>query len=307
MNYTINEIPDTAEEVNNTDYAIMWQDKTKKISISNLFKKLVKKSEVTSTISAINENPITSKAVSSLLTISASTTTITDAPPLQNGITLRIFFTSEIAGTDNTTVLQITYNGTSYNVKVPKDGALQNYVAFEVSSGVFKYLQAYTTLELLFDGTQFVIIGNPVVLSGSNYLYYADGSHNTNEVTSGNMQSVTSNAVYPIKEKTDQMYDDNLLKLVRYLPVIKNYDLPSQSTDDNVYFKEWFDWMYNHHYFDDYLSVFIGQANPNYQVMVWGFTYEDPYLWSLFYYMKPTNPLFRFGYRNGVWFLEEEA
>lgn len=195
MNYTINEIPDTAEEANNTDYAIMWQDKTKKISISNLFKKLVKKSEVTNTISPINENPVTSKAVSSLLTISASTTTITDAPPLQNGIALRIFFTSEITGTDNTTVLQITYNGTVYNVKVPKDGALQNYVAFEVSSGVFKYLQAYTTLELLFDGTQFVIVGNPVVLSGSNYLYYADGSHNTNTVASGNMQSVTSNAV----------------------------------------------------------------------------------------------------------------
>ena len=202
MNYTINEIPDTATEANNTDYAIMWQDKTKKISISNLFKKLVKKSEVTNTISPINENPITSKAVSSLLTISASTTTITDAPPLQNGITLRIFFTSEIAGTDDTTVLQISYNGTSYNVKVPKDGALQNYVAFEVSSGVFKYLQAYTTLELLFDGTQFVIVGNPVVLSGSNYLYYADGSHNTNTVASGNMQSVTSNAVANIQTKT---------------------------------------------------------------------------------------------------------
>ena len=196
MNYTINEIPDTATEANNTDYAIMWQDKTKKISISNLFKKLVKKSEVTNTISPINENPITSKAVSSLLTISASTTTITDAPPLQNGITLRIFFTSEIVGTDDTTVLQISYNGTSYNVKVPKDGALQNYVAFEVSSGVFKYLQAFTTLELLFDGTQFVIVGNPVVLSGSNYLYYADGSHNTNTVASGNMQSVTSDGVY---------------------------------------------------------------------------------------------------------------
>lgn len=176
MNYTINEIPDTAEEANNTDYAIMWQGKTKKISILNLFKKLVKKSEVTNTISAINENPITSKAVSSLLTISASTTTITNAPPLQNGTTLRIFFTSEIAGTDDTTVLQISYNGTSYNVKVPKDGALQNYVAFEVSSGVFKYLQAYTTLELLFDGTQFVIIGNPVVISNSDYVFCADGS-----------------------------------------------------------------------------------------------------------------------------------
>lgn len=176
MNYTINEIPDTATEANNTDYAIMWQNKTKKISISNLFKKLVKKSEVTNTISPINENPVTSKAVSSLLTISASSTTITDAPPLQNGIPVKIFFTSEITGSDNTTVLQISYNGTTYNVKVPKDGALQNYVAFEVSSGVFKYLQAYTTLELLFDGTQFVIVGNPLVFSNSDYFIYTDGS-----------------------------------------------------------------------------------------------------------------------------------
>lgn len=207
MNYTINEIPDTATEANNTDYAIMWQDKTKKISISNLFKKLVKKSEVTNTISPINENPVTSKAVSSLLTISASTTTITDAPPLQNGIALRIFFTSEITGTDNTTVLQISYNGTTYNVKVPKDGALSNFVAVEVSSGVFKYLQAYTTLELLFDGTQFVIIGNPVVLSGSNYLYYADGSHNTNTVASGNMHSVTSNAVANVMQSAITLVD----------------------------------------------------------------------------------------------------
>lgn len=200
MNYTINEIPDTAEEANNTDYAIMWQNKTKKISISNLFKKLVKKSEVTNTISAINENPVSSKAVASLLTISASTTTITDAPPLQNGITLRIFFTSEITGTDNTTVLQISYNGTTYNVKVPKDGALQNYVAFEVSSGVFKYLQAYTTLELLFDGTQFVIIGNPVVISNSDYVITVEGSITQKQATINVVQNVNNNIKVTVRQ-----------------------------------------------------------------------------------------------------------
>jgi hypothetical protein len=61
-------------------------------------------------------------------------------------------------------------------------------------------------------------------------------------VTSGNMHSVTSNAVYPIKEKTEKLYVANQLNLVRYLPYLDWQSLPSQSNDDNVYFKEWFDY-----------------------------------------------------------------
>ena len=54
-NYTINEIPDTATEVGNSDLAVVWQNNaTKKISILNFFKNLVKKSEVTNTVSASN-------------------------------------------------------------------------------------------------------------------------------------------------------------------------------------------------------------------------------------------------------------
>ena len=37
-NYTINEIPDTATEVENSDLAVVWQNNaTKKISILNFF------------------------------------------------------------------------------------------------------------------------------------------------------------------------------------------------------------------------------------------------------------------------------
>lgn len=212
MNYTINEIPNEATEAGNGDLGILWQDnKTKKISILNLFKDLVKKSEVTNTISATSESPITSKAVSSLLTISASSATITGAPPLQNGTTIRFFFTDQITGPDSSSALSISYNGTSYSVKATSNGSLKNFTAYpiateqtrnlakgekteeekgetkaetksETKSGTratvttYVYCQAYTTLEMMFDGTQFIIMGNPVVISNSDYTVYTDGS-----------------------------------------------------------------------------------------------------------------------------------
>lgn len=211
MNYTINEIPDEATDTNGGDYVVMWQNKTKKISILNLLKTLVKKSEVTNTVSATSESVITSKGVSSLLTIPASNTTITNAPPLQNNATYRFFFTSQITGSDDTTAMAISYNGTSYSVKATSNGSLKNFTAYpiateqtrnlakgenveeekgetkvetkgETKSGTratvttYVYCQAYTTLEMMFDGTQFIIMGNPVVISNSDYTVYADGS-----------------------------------------------------------------------------------------------------------------------------------
>lgn len=202
MNYTINEIPDEATDANSGDYMVMWQGKTKKVSILNLLKTLVKKSEVTNTVSTTSDNVITSKAVSSLLTISASNTTITNAPPLQNGTTIRFFFTSQITGSDDTSALSISYNGTSYSVKATSNGSLKNFTAYpiateqtrglkkgekseeekgETKSGTratvttYVYCQAYTTLEMMFDGTKFIIMGNPVVISNSDYTVYTDG------------------------------------------------------------------------------------------------------------------------------------
>lgn len=88
---------------------------------------------------------------------------------------MKIMFTSDIVGEDTTTPLSISWNGTSYLVKVAKNSQLQSIYAHEVSSNVFKYIQAYTTLELIFDGVQFVVVGNPLVLSSSDYSIYADG------------------------------------------------------------------------------------------------------------------------------------
>lgn len=208
MNSTINEIPNEATEAGNSDLAVIWQgNKTKKISILNFFKNLVKSADVTGTISTTNENPITAKAVSSLLTISASSETITNAPPLQNGTTIRFFFTDQITGSDTTTALAISYNGTSYNVKATSNGALKDFTANAVTvetrglskggkseetegeekgetkseiratSTVYVYCQAYTTLEMMFDGTQFIIMGNPVVISNADYTIYTDGKN----------------------------------------------------------------------------------------------------------------------------------
>jgi hypothetical protein len=106
----------------------------------------------------------------------ASTTTMTGAP-LKTAIIVRVYFTADITGSNTTTGLVINYNNVNYNVKVPKNGTLANFVASDLggSPAVYKYLQANTMLELLYDGTQFIIIGNPVVLSSRNYTIYADG------------------------------------------------------------------------------------------------------------------------------------
>ena len=107
--------------------------------------------------------------------IMASSTTLSGVA-ISAGSVVRVLFTADIAGSDATTGLTFTYNGDAYAVKVGKNGALANFNAYEVESGVFKYLQAHTTLELMFDGSQFVIMGNPVVISNADFSVMADGS-----------------------------------------------------------------------------------------------------------------------------------
>ena len=108
--------------------------------------------------------------------IIANSTTITGTP-LKAGSSVRVYFTVDLTAANASTTLQLNYNNVNYYVKAPKDGTLINFVATNLggSPAVYKYLQKYTTLELLFDGTQFVIIGNPVVLSSADYTICADG------------------------------------------------------------------------------------------------------------------------------------
>ena len=134
------------------------------------------------------------QATDSMTVMAASR--VVNGAPLRAGSTVRIMFTADLVGTDTVTGLVLNYNGVNTPVKVGKNGSLANFVASEVSTGVYKYLQVYTTLELAFDGTQFIIIGNPVVLSSADYTIYADGYHTVNSVSNGNMTAITSNAVY---------------------------------------------------------------------------------------------------------------
>lgn len=116
-------------------------------------------------------------SVNAVSTIMATSTTIT-GPELGTGGNIKILFTSAIAGSDTSTGLSLTYNGNTIAVKVGKDGALVDFCAYEVSTGVYRYLQAYTTLEMVYDGTQFIIVGNPNAVTESI-------SYTTSEVKTG--------------------------------------------------------------------------------------------------------------------------
>ena len=106
--------------------------------------------------------------------LSTATKTLTGST-LEAGSIVRVMFTADITGTDTTTALSLIYNGSPIAVKVNKNGSLSNFVAVETSTSVYKYLQAYTVLDLLYDGTQFIINGNPIVLSSTDYTIYANG------------------------------------------------------------------------------------------------------------------------------------
>lgn len=106
----------------------------------------------------------------------AAIAAVTGGVSLSSGRSIKIMFTSDITGADGVTPLTLSYNGTSYAVKAVKNSAKIEVYAHELTANTFTYIQAFTTLELVFDGTDFVIIGNPIILSSSDYKIYADGS-----------------------------------------------------------------------------------------------------------------------------------
>lgn len=96
--------------------------------------------------------------------------------PLKTGNVVRVLFTADQSAANSSAAMVINYNTADITVKVCKNGALENYIPFTVSSGVYKYCQAYTAMELVYDGTYFIILGNPVVFSDANTTIFADGS-----------------------------------------------------------------------------------------------------------------------------------
>lgn len=98
-----------------------------------------------------------------------------EGPSLAVGDVAKVMFSQSLAGPDGVTGLELEYNGVDYPVKAAKGGALTSIFAHEISSGTFRYVDAYTSLDLIFDGTEFIVKGNPVVLSSNDYTIYADG------------------------------------------------------------------------------------------------------------------------------------
>lgn len=219
-NKTIQELD--AIELADNDLLPVWDTsdgQTKKSAISEMKQKIV--GTVDSAATPASNNLITSGAVAAACSYCASDNTTVTGPALFNGAVVKIMFTSAITGSDTTTPLAINYNGTPYNVKATSNGSLKNFTATPIETetreqtkgkseeesetkGVegtrattttYVYCQAYTTLELMFDGTQFIIMGNPVVISSADYTIYTDGNKRVNEVTANNMGMVTSNAV----------------------------------------------------------------------------------------------------------------
>ncbi len=102
-----------------------------------------------------------------------------------NGLPLSVVFTANVSASDDTTGLSLSYTsgGTTTNVpvKVNKGGTLVALTAHEIATNIFRYIDAWTTLDLIYvsdDGSgnpAFVVVGNPIVLSGTGYTIYADG------------------------------------------------------------------------------------------------------------------------------------
>ena len=129
---------------------------------------------VTDKIENGNESPVTSNAVSCVISDDPNPTVLT-GPELGVGANFKVLFKAAISASDTTTPLSLTYNGTAYTVKARKDGALVNVLGHETATNIYKYLQAYTTIEFVFDGTNLIIMGNPVLLSNTDYTIYSNG------------------------------------------------------------------------------------------------------------------------------------
>ena len=105
--------------------------------------------------------------------IISANTTITGAV-LQAGDVINLYFTQDIAGTSVDHTLVLNYNTVDYDVKVMKDGSL---VAFEAETitGNYNFIQAGFPVSFMFDGTDFIVVENPVVLNIDGYNITANG------------------------------------------------------------------------------------------------------------------------------------
>ena len=107
-------------------------------------------------------------------------------------LTFQVLFVNGHNCVDSTTYMTLN----DYNIMVNKNGSLINLPIHEFTESnnvVYKSLQANTILNLFFDGTQFVVIGNPIVLSSTDYIIYANG-----KVGDGNVGDIKASSLAKI-------------------------------------------------------------------------------------------------------------
>lgn len=151
---------------------------------------------VANEIAKDNKKPVTSNAVACIIQNDASFTLT--GPTLGVGGKVKILFTSNIYAAAQGAAAIINYNGTNYNVKIIKAGTLQNFTAYN-----YTFLQGNTILDFVYDGTSFIIQGNPVIISTTSSITLADGlvlNIAENKIENSNQNAVTVGAVSTIIE-----------------------------------------------------------------------------------------------------------
>lgn len=107
----------------------------------------------------------------------ANSNVLTSNIGLTPNSTFKIFFTTDILGSNDSTGLSILYNNNNYPVKVKKQSSLVSVKAHDVDGqGTYVYIQENTVLDIFFDGTDFIITGNPVLYKSESFTAYADGT-----------------------------------------------------------------------------------------------------------------------------------
>lgn len=110
-----------------------------------------------------------------------------------------LMFTGYWYGVDTTTPLALTYNGTSYPVKAYKNSNYIDITAREYSTD-YVYLKD-ATLDMIFTGTEFRIIDNPIIYKSDDLLIYADGKTvtvSTTDLASG--ATLATGDMYIVRE-----------------------------------------------------------------------------------------------------------
>ena len=204
-------------------------------SVEDEIKTVLDNANISPDASAINQLfTAIQKNTGCIITDALTPTTITNAPALQTGSVVKIMFGADVTGANTSTALTISYNGSGKTVKVCKNGSLADVTAHEITSGTFKYIQSHTTIEFVYDGTYFVIVGNPVVLSGADYTIYADGKKVVNTITPGDMNAVTSNAV--ANNKIDTVTSSSQLPVTSHAVAVALDKMFADANIDNTKF-----------------------------------------------------------------------